>query len=243
MVRVRQPGGKITAEQYLGLDRLSHDASATAPCGSRPARSSSSTASSRTTSPATIRAINESLLSTLAACGDVERNVPAAPRRSATASATGCRHDADAFASHFAPRASSYWDIWLDGEKIANPCSPRPAPILVPTPGDDATEPIYGKDVPPPQVQDRLRPARRQLHRRLRQRPRLPRRRRGWRSSSATTSSSAADWARPPAPARPSRRWAGPLTFVEPRDVLKVGEASSRSTATPATAPTASGPG
>ena len=53
--------------------------------------------------------------------------------------------DADAFASHFAPRSSAYWDIWLDGEKIENPAFPPAGPALVPTEGDDKVEPIYGK--------------------------------------------------------------------------------------------------
>ena len=44
-----------------------------------------------------------------------------------------------------APRSSSYWDIWLDGEKIDNPLLRRPGPIQVPTPGDDPVEPLYGK--------------------------------------------------------------------------------------------------
>src|SRR5207249_3675318 len=52
---------------------------------------------------------------------------------------------ADAFASHFAPRSSGYWDIWLDGQKINNPLLPPAGPIFVPTPGDDPVEPIYGK--------------------------------------------------------------------------------------------------
>ena len=37
----------------------------------------------------------------------------------------------------------SYWEIWLDGEKIET--LPPAGAALVPTPGDDAVEPIYGK--------------------------------------------------------------------------------------------------
>ena len=51
----------------------------TAPCASPRARASSSTASSRPDLKATIADINETLLTTLGACGDVNRNVMACP--------------------------------------------------------------------------------------------------------------------------------------------------------------------
>ena len=54
--------------------------------------------------------------------------------------------------------------------------------------------------VPPPQVQDGLRPARGQLHRRPGQRPGLPRRGRGRRARRLQRRWSAAAWARPRAP-------------------------------------------
>ncbi|HEX8199594.1 MAG TPA: NADPH-dependent assimilatory sulfite reductase hemoprotein subunit, partial [Isosphaeraceae bacterium] len=91
-----------------------------------------------------IRTINETLLSTLAACGDVERNVLSCPAPIQDGLREQLQADCDAFASHFAPRSSAYWDIWLDGEKVDNPLLPKAGPIRVPTAGDDPTEPIYG---------------------------------------------------------------------------------------------------
>ncbi len=93
---------------------------------------------------ATVKAINETLLSTLAACGDVERNVLCCPAPTNDPIHTEMQADAARWASHAAPRTSAYWDIWLDGEKIENPYLPVPGPIKVPTAGDDAVEPIYG---------------------------------------------------------------------------------------------------
>src|SRR5262249_51201404 len=51
--------------------------------------------------------------------------------------------DAMRWASHCAPRSSSYWEIWLDGEKIET--LPEAGEALVPTTGDDPVEPLYGK--------------------------------------------------------------------------------------------------
>ena len=47
------------------------------------------------------------------------------------------------WASHCAPRSSSYWDIWVDGEKIES--LPQAGESLVPAAADDPVEPLYGK--------------------------------------------------------------------------------------------------
>jgi sulfite reductase (ferredoxin) len=91
----------------------------------------------------TIRRINETLLSTLAACGDVERNVLCCPAPILDSIRDTLQADAVRWASHCAPRSSSYWDIWLDGEKIET--LPAAGEAQVPTTGDDPIEPLYGK--------------------------------------------------------------------------------------------------
>src|SRR5205823_13515992 len=67
----------------------------------------------------TIAGINACLLSTLGACGDVERNVMACPAPH--------RHDrvrdqlqetAAAIAAHLAPRSRGYHEIWLNGQPV-----------------------------------------------------------------------------------------------------------------------------
>jgi len=145
MVRVRMPGGKLTtAAQYLTCARLAET------LGNGTLRITTRQEFQlhgilKTDLKSTIRAINEALLSTLAACGDVERNVLCCPAPVSDPVHNAMQADADLWASHAAPRSSAYWDIWLDGEKIENPLLPPAEPIQVPTAGDDATEPIYGK--------------------------------------------------------------------------------------------------
>jgi len=142
MVRVRIVGGKLSADQYLACDHLS---------------TTLGNGSLRITTrqefqlygvlkrdlATTIRQINETLLSTLAACGDVERNVLCCPAPIHGPVRAGLQADALHWASHCAPRSSTYWDIWLDGEKIET--LPPAGNALVPTPGDDPVEPVYGK--------------------------------------------------------------------------------------------------
>ena len=79
----------------------------------------------------TMKEINNTLLDTLAACGDVNRNVmsPANPFESSLhgEALTLAREIHD----HLTPRTTAYAEIWLDGEKTAV--------------GEEKTEPIYGK--------------------------------------------------------------------------------------------------
>ena len=149
MIRTRVPGGKLTAAQYLAHDRLAREV------GNGTIRITTRQEFQlhgvlKTDLKAAMRAINEALLTTLAACGDVERNVLSCPAPLVDGGVRAqMQADCDAFAAHLAPRASSYWDIWLDGEKVEDPDFPSPGPALVPTPGDDAVEPIYGKSYMP----------------------------------------------------------------------------------------------
>ena len=128
MVRVRIVGGKLTADQYLACDELARTVgNGTLRITTRQEFQLHGVLKDDLT--ATIRRINEILLSTLAACGDVERNVLCCPApihdalRDAAAGTTPT-----AGPSHCAPRSSSYWDIWLDGEKIETAAPRRPVP-------------------------------------------------------------------------------------------------------------------
>jgi sulfite reductase (ferredoxin) len=144
MVRVRIVGGKLDAGQYRGIDELARTVgNGTLRITTRQEFQLHGVVKDDLT--ATIRTINEMLLTTLAACGDVERNVLCCPAPIHDGVRAAMQHDADRLAAHCAPRSSSYWDIWLDGEKIDNPSFPAAGPIQVPTAADDPVEPIYGK--------------------------------------------------------------------------------------------------
>src|SRR4051794_27123512 len=142
MVRVRIVGGKLTADQFLACHELART------IGNGTLRITTRQEFQlhgvlKEDLAATIRRINETLLSTLAACGDVERNVLCCPAPIHDALRDQLQHDAHRWAAHAAPRSESYWQIWLDGEKIET--LPPAGPPLVPATGDDAVEPLYGK--------------------------------------------------------------------------------------------------
>lgn len=146
MVRCKIPGGKVSAAQYLALDELAHK------YGNNTLRITSRQGFQfhgvfKTGLKATIAGINKTLLSTLGACGDVERNVMAPPAPIAAPQYLQLQQLADAIAVHLAPRSKGYYEIWLDGECVVggNGKPSASLPTLAPHNADDATEPIYGK--------------------------------------------------------------------------------------------------
>ena len=133
MVRTRVPGGVLTADQLLTeLDLGDRYGNGTLRITTRQGLQLHGVLKGDLT--ATIREINETLITTLSACGDVARNTMCCPaphhhdplrqRMQATA---------QQIAAHLSPRTSAYHEIWLDGEKAVS------------SPASEDEEPIYGK--------------------------------------------------------------------------------------------------
>lgn len=134
MVRSRVPGGKVTAAQFLGeLDLCEKYGNGTLRITDRQGFQIHGVL--KTNLRETIRGINAVKLSTLAACGDVCRNVMAcpAPFKNNTVF-TEIQDLALKLALHFRPRTTAYYEIWLkDGENSELVHSQEPD-----------HEPIYG---------------------------------------------------------------------------------------------------
>jgi len=134
MIRSRIPGGAVTAEQYLVEDDLA-DRYGNSSLRVTTRQGFQLHGIIKGDIRATIKSINDALLSTLAACGDVNRNVMAC-----AASATSPAHQrvqeiAHQIAMHLAPRSKAYHEIWLDGEK---------AVTVGESEEEQTVEPIYG---------------------------------------------------------------------------------------------------
>ncbi|HYI89201.1 MAG TPA: NADPH-dependent assimilatory sulfite reductase hemoprotein subunit [Beijerinckiaceae bacterium] len=131
MVRLRIPGGVCSPEQWLQLDRIARDyANGTLRLTTRQTFQFHGVIKSNL--KRTMGAIDAALLDTLAACGDVNRNVLAAsnPHRSAAhAAAYALAKD---ISDHLLPQTQAYREIWLDGEKIVGG-------------EEEVVEPIYGR--------------------------------------------------------------------------------------------------
>ena len=116
MLRVMLPAGKLTAAQYLDLDRVADQfANGSIRLTTRQAVQFHGVIKSELRE--TIREINEACMTTLAACGDVSRNVTASASPAETAVLNTVRETADAIAVALRPATKAYHEIWIDGEK------------------------------------------------------------------------------------------------------------------------------
>lgn len=160
MIRVAIPGGVVTPLQWAALDRVSDEVADGA------MRLTTRQGIQYHTVPKAglrhlIQTVHAELLTTLAACGDVVRNVCACPAPLAGRSPGVLTGVASALADHFRPRTSAYVEIWLDGEQAmsfgdasasgvepiyGDTYLPRKFKIAVAPPGDNCVD-VLSNDV------------------------------------------------------------------------------------------------
>src|SRR5712675_386259 len=130
MVRVRIPGGRLTADQYLALDDLA-DRYANGSLRVTTRQSIQFHGVLKPRLKAAIAAINQAVLTTLAACGDVVRTVTTVPVPIRDPVHRRLEEDARRLSTHLLPRTGAYHEIWVDGEKV--------------TPDAEPPDPLYGE--------------------------------------------------------------------------------------------------
>jgi sulfite reductase (NADPH) hemoprotein beta-component len=132
MIRVRAAGGVLTPEQWLKMDELAHQyANGTIRLTTRQAIQFHGIL--KWNLQRTIKEINDALLTTIAACGDVNRNVMCNPNPYQSEVHAEVLEWAQRISDHLTPRTKAYHEIFLDGEKIYDSRSE-----------DVEEEPIYG---------------------------------------------------------------------------------------------------
>jgi sulfite reductase (ferredoxin) len=134
MIRLKLPAGKLTADQYLAMDEIcERHANATLRLTTR--QSIQFHGILKGNLKQSIADINSVLVSTLGACGDINRNVMSCPAPTGDPVRVQMQRLCDEVAEHLAPKAGkrAYHEIWLNGEKVEEPSDPAVA------------EPIYGQ--------------------------------------------------------------------------------------------------
>ncbi|OYV04346.1 MAG: assimilatory sulfite reductase (NADPH) hemoprotein subunit, partial [Verrucomicrobiales bacterium VVV1] len=130
MIRIRVPGGVATPAQWLATDDMAETyANGTIKLTTRQAFQLHGII--KTNLKRTVKAINACAMDSIAACGDVNRNVMCNPNphlSSVHAEALKLSQD---ISDHLTPATRAYHEIWLDGEKIES--------------SEEEVEPIYGK--------------------------------------------------------------------------------------------------
>ncbi len=131
LIRIRVPGGVTTPQQWLDLDTLCTTyANHTIKLTTRQAFQFHGVI--KTNLKTTIKGINDSALDTIAACGDVNRNVMCNPNPFLSAAHAEGLKLSEEISAHLTPQTGAYHEIWLDGEKVE-------------TSAEEEQEPIYGK--------------------------------------------------------------------------------------------------
>jgi sulfite reductase (ferredoxin) len=133
MVRVRIPGGRLSADQYLALDALA-DNYANRSLRITTRQSIQFHGVVKPGLKSAIAEINAALLTTLAACGDVVRTVTTVPAPIRDVVHDRLESETRRLSTYLLPRTRAYHEIWVDG-----------APWQ---PNEDAAEepdPLYGE--------------------------------------------------------------------------------------------------
>ena len=129
MVRLRIPGGVCTPSQWLRLDAIARDyANGTLRLTTRQTFQFHGVI--KANMKTTMQAIDAALLDTLAACGDVNRNVLATSNPRQTRAHAAALDLARSISEHLLPRTPAYRQIWLDGEKLLGGEEEAVEPIL-----------------------------------------------------------------------------------------------------------------
>ncbi len=127
MVRCKLPGGVLTGEQYLAIDELA-DRYGNGTLRVTTRQGNQFHGVLKGDLKGTIRAINDVLVTTLGACGDVVRNVITCPAPLAGGLRAEVLRVARQLSDHLLPQTRAYHEIWLDGEPVASG-APEPDPI------------------------------------------------------------------------------------------------------------------
>ncbi|MGS1013053.1 assimilatory sulfite reductase (NADPH) hemoprotein subunit [Rhodanobacter sp. UC4437_H4] len=131
MVRARLPGGVMTPAQWLAFDRIAGDYASSGLRITTRQTFQWHGIIKRDLKPA-IAAINAAMASTIAACGDVNRNVVCNTNPVESPAHEAAYAWAVRLSEHLKPKTRAYHEFWLDGEKLV---------------GEEAaneSEPLYG---------------------------------------------------------------------------------------------------
>lgn len=128
LIRLRVPGGMITPQQWLKMDTLAEEyANGTLKITTRQTFQLHGVLKKNLKT--TIQNINESLLDTISACGDVNRNVMCHANPAESPLYPEVIDLAKKIGSHLLPETRAYHEIWLDKKLVA---------------GSKTVEPFYG---------------------------------------------------------------------------------------------------
>jgi len=125
MARLRVPGGVLSAAQYLAMDRLADER------GNHTLRLTTRQSIQfhgviKTNLRPALRQIDSVLLDTIAACGDVNRNVMVTPNEFASAAHAQALRTGEEISNHLLPRSRAWREIFINDELVTEALEEEP---------------------------------------------------------------------------------------------------------------------
>lgn len=119
MIRVRTPGGIASPKQWLVMDDLAHKyGNGSLKLTTRQAFQMHGIL--KWNMKKNIQEMHDALLDSIAACGDVNRNVMCSPNPDQSEVYEEAAHWAKRLSDDLLPKTTAYHEIWLDGEKVVD---------------------------------------------------------------------------------------------------------------------------
>jgi sulfite reductase (NADPH) hemoprotein beta-component len=117
MVRTKFPGGVLTGSQYVACDNLANEfGNGTLRITTRQDFQFHGVLKKNLRQ--TIKNLNQALITTIAACGDVARNVMASPTPATSPLIDEVLAEAKRLSDALAPRTPAYHSIWVEGKEV-----------------------------------------------------------------------------------------------------------------------------
>ena len=135
MLRARVPGGVCTPEQWLGVDKIASELTSSNSIRLTTRQTFQYHGIPKRNLKTIIQGLDREALDSIAACGDVNRNVMCNPNPVESKLHQQAYFWAKKLSDHLLPHTRAYAEIWLDEEKLLSTEDEQP----------DKVEPVYGK--------------------------------------------------------------------------------------------------
>ncbi|MGL4838798.1 MAG: sulfite reductase, partial [Shewanella sp.] len=132
MLRARVPGGVCTPKQWLGVDKIASSLTHSNSIRLTTRQTFQYHGIPKRNLKTIIQGLDREALDSIAACGDVNRNVMCNPNPVESKLHQQAYEVAKQLSDHLLPHTRAYAEIWLDEDKLL-------------TTEDDTVEPVYGK--------------------------------------------------------------------------------------------------
>jgi len=157
MIRVAIPGGRLTSKQWLALDHIAGEvADGTIRLTTRQAVQYHGVLKGGLRPMA--RVLDEHLMTSFGACGDVVRNIVTCPGLQTELGGTRLADLTEHLAASLKPRTSAHWELFVNGELAASRAAeeelpfygttylPRKFKIAIANPGDNCVD-VFAQDL------------------------------------------------------------------------------------------------